>query len=266
MAVVVRADVSLGADDRAATRAARPAGSHDGRDLPGERFRRWQCRAAREHWILIVFLFDIVREDSDLAALLVVTDRHLAHQVLRGRRWNRALQAGRLLGYAAADEASGAELLDQLLDRQPQRLELLFLHPQGDDVTTGASDQPEPALPGLPDSFSFQDRQLVVFVAMRWHASVPSRREGSSHVQQYYSVRRGTARCAWPISPSAVLGPKIGEVVAAWKARRCPGDLWGGLGDRVPTEGGGSTIVAEVGTCALSCAVLQLLAGALPFE
>ena len=55
-------------------------------------------------------------------------------------------------------------------------------------------------------------------------------------------------------------------MAAAWNARRCPGDLWGGLGDRVPTEGGGSTIVAKVGTCALSCAVLQLLAGTLPFD
>lgn len=184
MAVVVGTNVSLGADDRAAARAARPAGGYDGCDLSRERLRGWQSRAAGEYWVLIVFLFDIVGKDGDLPALLIVTDCHLAHQVLRGGRWNRAFQAGRLLGYAAADEASGAELLDQLLDRQAQRLELLFLHPQGDDVSTGTGDKPEPALPGLPDSFSFEDRQLIVFVAVRWHASVPSRREGSSYVQQ----------------------------------------------------------------------------------
>lgn len=173
MTVVVRTDMPLGSDDRPATRAAGPAGGDHGRDLTRERLGCRKRGSPGEDRIVIVRLIDVVSEDGDLAPLFIVSDSHFAHEVLRGRGRERLAEASRSLWDACAEEPGRSELLDQLFDCQTKRLQLFLLHPERNHVGARTGDQPEATLTRLADRLGFEDGQLVVLVAARWHTSWP---------------------------------------------------------------------------------------------
>ncbi len=164
MAIVVWADVSLWPDDGAAAWATRTSCCDDLGDLACERLRCWQARASGEHRVVVLVLLDIVREDRDALALLIVPDGHFPNDVFGEIGGKRRRAGSGLFGDAGAHEPCQPQLLEQLLDGETEGLELLFFHPERDEIQTDAGDEAETPLARLADRFRLEHSEFWVFV------------------------------------------------------------------------------------------------------
>ncbi len=164
MAIVVWADVSLRPDDGAAAWATRTSRRDDLGDLACERLRCWQAGASGEHRVVILVLLDIVREDRDALVLLIVPNGHFPNDVFGEIGGKRRRAGSGLLGDAGAHEAGQPQLLEQLLDGETEGLELLFFHPERDEIQADTGDQAKTPLARLADRLRLQHSQFRVFV------------------------------------------------------------------------------------------------------
>src|SRR5207248_10093518 len=95
--------------------------------------------------------FLVVDEQDKLVALVVVAEPETADPELvreRGREVARLRGGGRRLGLA---DLVRAELGQQLVERHPERLKLLLLHPEACRAEVGRDADAEGALAGLAD-------------------------------------------------------------------------------------------------------------------
>ncbi len=130
MSIIVWADMSLGTDDRPAAGTARASGCDDAGDLMGERLGGGKCGAASEDWVLVFILLDVVGEDGDPLALLIVSDGHLPHDVFRDIGRQRCRTCRWAFGDTGLHIPSEPKLLKELLNSKTECLELFLLHPK----------------------------------------------------------------------------------------------------------------------------------------
>ena len=66
-----------------------------------------------------------------------------------------------------------AELGENLAERDPERLELLLLHPGDHRLKLVADNQPEAPLTWVTDRLGFGARQVIEIMSLECHASIP---------------------------------------------------------------------------------------------